>query len=267
MPLGSARFGLSGSSVDELIPTDIGVEPHRIYHATSWNTTNNEWDDHLGNSTSQIVDGTPTYAAAVTDEPYGSASALTLPAVRFDATSDGWECNNLQINVGNQSYFWVSRWGDGVTDSSVSGEGSPIRAYNSNNKSSYFGHSQFLTGVCRVMDTDVETNGSVATLSSTSSGGKWLVHGFRSSSTNQSEAAYIWRSRDGLGLTTQITKADTNSGDTGFGGPMTINKGPEYNGYARSAVDIYGIWHYNTTLTDTQMTNIVLYLSNLIGQD
>ena len=48
---------------------------------------------------------------------------------------------------------------------------------------------------------------------------------------------------------------------------MTINKGSEFNGYARSAVDINGIWQYNTTLSDTQMTDIVLYLSNLIGQD
>ena len=266
MPFGSSRFGLSGGR-DLLIPTDIGVDPARIYHATSWNTANNEWDDHLGSSTTQIVDGTPTYAAAVTDTPYGSGSALTLPAVRFDATSDGWECNNMLINAFNSSIFWVSRWGEGVTVSSVSGEGSPIRAFNSGGKTSYFGHREFGTGLCRVMNTMVETEGTVATLSSTSSGGKWLVHGFRSSSSNQSEAAYIWRSRDAIGLTTQITKQDTNSGDSGFSGPMTINKGTEFNGYARSAVDIYGIWFYNTTLSDTQMTNIVLYLSNLIGQD
>lgn len=266
MPLGSGRFGLSGGA-DELIPTDIGVDPARIYHATSWDTSNNQWDDHLGNSTSQIVDGTPTYAAAVTDTPYGSASALTLPAVRFDATSDGWECANLQVNVGNTSLFWVSRWGEGVTNSSVSGEGSPIRAYESGGKTSYFGHKGFTTGRCRVMNTEVEAEGTPPTLSSTSSGGKWLVHGFRSSSSDQAEAAYIWRSRNALGLTTDITKADTNSGDSGYGGPMTINKGTEFNGYSRSAVDIYGIWQYTSGLSDTQMTNIVLYLSNLIGQD
>jgi hypothetical protein len=43
MPFGSSRFGLSGGR-DLLIPTDIGVDPSRIYHATSWNTANNEWD-------------------------------------------------------------------------------------------------------------------------------------------------------------------------------------------------------------------------------
>ncbi len=267
MPLGSGRFGLSGGA-DELIPTNIGVDPQRIYHATSWNTSNNEWDDHLGNSTSQIVDGTPTYAAAVTDTPYGSASALTLPAVRFDDTSDGWECAQMQVNTGNQSIFWVSRWGENVTSLSASGEGSPIRAYNSGGKTSYFGHQEYKTGVCRVMNTNVETSGTPSTLTSTSSGGLWLVHGFRSNQSNQSEAAYIWRARNALGLNTNITKADTNSGDSGFSGPMTINKGDEYNGItARSAVDIYGIWYYNTGLSDTQMTNIVLYLSNLIGQD
>ena len=128
MPFGSSRFGLSGGR-DLLIPPDIGADPARIYHASSWNTASNQWDDHLGGSTSQIVDGTPTYAAAVTDVPYSGGTAVTIPAVRFDGTNDGIEIANLQINAGNTTIFWISRWGDGVSNSNSEGEGSPIRAY------------------------------------------------------------------------------------------------------------------------------------------
>ena len=47
------------------------------------------------------------YVAAVTDVPYSGGTAVTLPAVRFDGTDDGWEISQIQINAGNQSTFWV----------------------------------------------------------------------------------------------------------------------------------------------------------------
>ena len=108
----------------------------------------------------------------------------------------------------------------------------------------------------------------MSTLSSAANGSLWYVHGFRSNTTDQTEAAYIVRARNAIGggtVNTQITKADVNSGDSGFTGPMTINKGGEWNGYSHSPVDINGIWQYNTTLSDTQMSDIVLYLGNLVG--
>tara|TARA_A100001388_G_scaffold277389_1_gene268329 strand:+ start:667 stop:1491 length:825 start_codon:yes stop_codon:yes gene_type:complete len=272
MPFGSGRFGLSGTR-DLLIPPDIGADPSYIFHASSWNTASNQWDDHLGNSVTQIVDGTPTYVAAVTDVPYSGGTAVTLPAVRFDGTDDGWEISQIQINAGNQSTFWISRWGDGVSDSNAAGEGSPIRAYNSGGKTSHFGHQGHGDGVTRVMNTNItpdenENGNTASTLSSAANGGNWYVHGFRSSSSNQAEAAYIIRARNAIGggtLNTQITKQDVNSGDSGFTGPMTINKGSERNGYSHSPVDINGIWQYNTSLSDTQISDIVLYLGNLVG--
>ncbi len=272
MPVGSGRFGLSGGR-DLLIPPNIGADPDYIFHASSWNTASNQWDDHLGNSVTQIVDGTPTYVAAVTDVPYSGGTAVTLPAVRFDGTDDGWEISQIQINAGNMSTFWISRWGDGASNSNTAGEGSPIRAYNSGGKTSYFGHQEHGDGQCRVMNTNITPDGSgngstASTLSSAANGGNWYVHGFRSNTTDQAEAAYIIRARNAIGggtLNTQITKQDVNSGDSGFSGPMTVNKGNEFNGYSHSPVDINGIWQYNRLLSDTQITDIVLYLGNLVG--
>ena len=269
MQVGSGRFGLSGSR-DLLIPPNIGADPSYIFHASSWNTANNEWDDHLGNSVTQIVDGTPTYVAAVTDVPYSGGTAVTLPAVRFDGTDDGWEISQIQINTGNMSTFWISRWGDGASDNNTPGEGSPIRAYHSSGRKSYFGHQEHGDGNCRVANTlitpDSNGNGNTpSTLSSAANGSLWYVHGFRSNTTDQNEAAYIIRSRNAMGFVTQITKANVNSGVSGYGGPMTVNKGGEWNGYSHSPVDINGIWQYNTSLSDTQMSDIVLYLGNLVG--
>lgn len=274
MPLGSGRFGISDGGGELLIPPDIGVDPSFIFHATSWNTANNEWDDYLGNSVTQTVDGTPTFVSAVTDVPYSGGTAVTLPAVSFDGTDDGWEISDIQINAANTSTFWISRWGDGTSDSNAAGEGSPIRASNSLGKKSYFGHQSHADGRCRVMNTvitpDDDGDGiTPSTLSSAANGGNWYVHGFRSNtSPNRAEAAYIIRSRNAIGggtVNTQITKQDVQSGVSNFSGPMTINRGSEFSGYTYSPVDINGIWQYSTDLTDTQITNIVLYLSNLVG--
>ena len=272
MPFGSGRFGLSGGR-DLLIPPNIGADPRYILHASSWNTGTNTWDDHLGSSITMNVDGTPTYAAAVTDVPYSGGTAVTLPAVRFNGTSDGLEIANFQINSSNTSIFWISRWGDGVSNSNSEGEGSPIRAFNSGGKTSYFGHQEHGDGQCRVINTNITPDGSgngstASTLSSAANGGNWYVHGFRSNTSNQAEAAYIIRARNAIGggtLNTQITKQDVNSGDSGFSGPMTVNKGNEFNGYSRSPVDINSIYYYNTGLSDTQISDIVLYLGNLVG--
>ena len=152
----------------------------------------------------------------------------------------------------------------------MKGEGSPIRAYHSSGRKSYFGHQEFGDGQCRVANTlitpDSSGNGdTVSTLSSAANGSLWYVHGFRSNTTDQNEAAYIVRARNAMGFVTQITKANVNSGVSGYFGPMTVNKGAEWNSYSHSPVDINGIWQYNTTLSDTQMSDIVLYLGNLVG--